>query len=197
MQMFVPLGAAITDGRGENPVVSSGSNLIFPFAADAEGAAAFCALRDRGLIDGRWRCRKNGGAKAVSAPSPDAPIVRPVQSRRRMVSCPDRQRRSWLHIRPRSAPAPKPWSEVASGNPCGRLHVFVSSLIVFPLPILRDANADQFGIGQEDIGRQPAVIAVQEGAGDRGRVEYVLVVEHHLPAVLVGEDQRQIDSVYP
>ena len=30
-------------------------------------------------------------------------------------------------------------------------------------------------------------------AGDRRRVEDVLVIEHHLPAVLVGEDQRQID----
>ena len=73
------------------------------------------------------------------------------------------------------------------------MRAFINSLIGFPLPVLRDADADQFRIGQEHIGRQSAVVAVQEVAGDRRRVEDVLVIEHHLPAVLVGEDQRQVD----
>ena len=60
----------------------------------------------------------------------------------------------------------------------------------FPLPVLRNANADQLGIGQEDVGRKSCV-AVQEVAGNRGGVEYILVIEHHLPAVLVGENQRE------
>ena len=40
---------------------------------------------------------------------------------------------------------------------------------------------------------KPAVVAVQEIAGDGRDVEHVLDIAHHLPAVLVGEDQRQID----
>ena len=71
--------------------------------------------------------------------------------------------------------------------------VFINSLIASPLPVLRDANADQLRIGQEHIGRQAAVVAVQEVAGDGRRVEDVLVIEHHLPAVLVGEDQCEVD----
>ena len=71
--------------------------------------------------------------------------------------------------------------------------LLINSLIASPLPVLRDANADQFRIGQEHIGRQPAVVAVQEVAGDGRRVEHILVVEHHLPAILIGEDQRQVD----
>ena len=66
----------------------------------------------------------------------------------------------------------------------------------FPLPVFRDADADQLRIGQKDVGRQTGTVAVQEIAGNRRDVEDVLVVEHHLPAVLVGEDQRPITLVY-
>ena len=92
-----------------------------------------------------------------------------------------------------SAPPLKQSSETASGEFLGSLcaNQFTHR---FPLlPILRDADADQLGIGQEHIGCQAAIVAVQEVAGDRSRVEHVFVVEHHLPAVLVGEDQRQVD----
>ena len=71
---------------------------------------------------------------------------------------------------------------------------FINSLIGSPLPILRDANADQLRIGQEDVGRQSAVIAVQESAGDRRLVEDILVIEHHLPAGLTSENDAQIDG---
>ena len=37
------------------------------------------------------------------------------------------------------------------------------------------------------------VIAVQEVAGYGGLVEDIFVVQHHLPTVLIGEDQRQVD----
>ena len=36
-------------------------------------------------------------------------------------------------------------------------------------PVLRDADADQLGIGQEYVGGEAAVVAVQEIAGDGGR----------------------------
>src|SRR6185437_14441677 len=71
--------------------------------------------------------------------------------------------------------------------------VLVNSLIGSPLPILRDADADQLGIGEKDVGRQSRVVAVQERSGDGRFVEDIFVVEHHLPTVLVGEDQGQID----
>src|SRR5580692_10677374 len=75
------------------------------------------------------------------------------------------------------------------------LRAFISSLIGSPLPILRDADADQFRIGQEDVGRQSRVVAVEERSSDRRNVEDILVIEHHLPAVLVGENERQVDGV--
>jgi len=71
--------------------------------------------------------------------------------------------------------------------------VLINSLMVFPLPVLRDTDADQLRIGQKHVGGQTGIIAVQEIASNRRRVEDVLVVEHHLPTVLVGEDQRQVD----
>ena len=61
-----------------------------------------------------------------------------------------------------------------------------------PTRFSRDAHADQARISQEHISRQIRIVAVQEGSGDRRDVENILDVSHRLPAVLVGEDQRQI-----
>src|SRR6185437_7111945 len=72
------------------------------------------------------------------------------------------------------------------------LLVLMSSLIGSPLPILRHADADQLGIGEEDVGRQPRVIAVEERAGYRGRIENILVEQHHLPTRLACQDQGEI-----
>src|SRR6185437_16184221 len=78
-----------------------------------------------------------------------------------------------------------------------RPDAFINSLMLVPSPVLRDANADQFRISQEDIGRKSAVVAVQEIAGDRGRIKDIFVIEHHLPTILVGEDQRDVDVGVP
>ena len=61
-----------------------------------------------------------------------------------------------------AAPAPKRSSAIASGNLGCCCAYVINSLIGFPLPVLRDADADQFRIGQEHVGRQAAVVAVQE-----------------------------------
>src|SRR5580692_12398272 len=71
-----------------------------------------------------------------------------------------------------------------------RLSLFsISSLIIFPSPVFRDANPEQPRVRQEHIGRQATVITVQKVAGDGRDVEHVLEIAHHLPAIGVGEDQ--------
>src|SRR6185437_13025463 len=69
----------------------------------------------------------------------------------------------------------------------------ISSLIVTPpLPVLRYPNADQARVGQKHICRQIRIVAVEEGASDRGGVHHVLDEAHRLPAVLVGQDHGEV-----
>src|SRR6185312_2697495 len=60
------------------------------------------------------------------------------------------------------------------------------------LPILGDANTEQPRIGQEHVGRKRRVVRIEERAGDRRRVKHVLHIGHRLPAVLIGEDQGEV-----
>ena len=60
------------------------------------------------------------------------------------------------------------------------------------LPVLRDANTEQARVGEEHVGGQRRIVRIEERAGDRALVEHVLGVDLRLPAILVGEDQRQV-----
>src|SRR6185437_16224925 len=55
-----------------------------------------------------------------------------------------------------------------------------------------NAHAEQTRIGQEDVGGETAVVAVQEVAGYRGGVEHVLHIAHNLPTGLIGQDEREV-----
>ena len=50
------------------------------------------------------------------------------------------------------------------------------------IEMLGDAHAEEAWIGEEDVGGQAGIIAVQEIAGDGGGVEDILHIAHHLPA---------------
>src|SRR6185437_12674345 len=63
---------------------------------------------------------------------------------------------------------------------------------ISPSPVLRDAHAEQAWVCQEDVRREPRIVTVQEVPGDGGGIEDVLQVTHHLPAILVGKDERKI-----
>ena len=59
--------------------------------------------------------------------------------------------------------------------------------------MLGHAHAEQARIGEEDVGGEAAIIAVQEIAGDRGGIEHVLDVAHDLPAGRIGEDHSEVE----
>src|SRR6185437_8252841 len=74
-----------------------------------------------------------------------------------------------------------------------RLSGFVCVCFPSRSPVFRDADADQTRIGEEDVGGEIGVVAVEERAGDGRGVEHILDIAHRLPAVLIGEDQRQVE----
>ena len=69
------------------------------------------------------------------------------------------------------------------------LSIFSSTHPVSPSPVLRDANADQSGIGQEHVSRQTAIVTVKKISCDRGLIENILVIEHHLPTALTCQNE--------
>src|SRR6185437_8312211 len=84
------------------------------------------------------------------------------------------------------------WTEDRREALCSLLWLSSVRSLVPPSPVLRDANADQPRIGCEHICGQPAIVTVEERACYISGVEHVLVVEHHLPAPLVCQDQREV-----
>ena len=58
--------------------------------------------------------------------------------------------------------------------------------------MLGHPDAEETRIGEEDVGGETAVIAVEEVAGDRGGVEDVFDIPHHLPARSIRQDEREV-----
>ena len=66
------------------------------------------------------------------------------------------------------------------------------------LPVLRDADAEQARIGDEDIRRQRAVVGVQERPGDDRCVERTKASADALAFIVDGQSQAQTpdDRIY-
>src|SRR6185437_5242935 len=75
--------------------------------------------------------------------------------------------------------------------------VRLSSLIVSPSPIFRDANADQLRIRQEHVSCETAIVAIQKVSRNCGLIEYVFVIQHHLPTFLACKYESEIDIGVP
>src|SRR5690348_12434856 len=59
--------------------------------------------------------------------------------------------------------------------------------------MLGQTHTEQTRVGEKDVSSQAAIVAVQEVAGDGGRVKNILYISHELPATGIRYDQSEVE----